>query len=127
MARPRIDPHQRFWSKVDIKSLDECWPWKSQLDKNGYGRFRPGGRENPPLAAHRWILYQFGMNKNLIACHACDNPSCVNPLHLFAGTHKDNSQDMVKKQRHFNQVKTKLMGVKSINGRRFKNNKRLSI
>ena len=87
----------RFWSKVDKKGEDECWNWMAGVDKDGYGMFKNG---NEYIRTHRFvysIIYgKIGIN---LVLHKCDNPSCVNPKHLFLGTFKDNMQDKIKKGR----------------------------
>lgn len=92
---------ERFWSKVDIRSDSECWPWLAAIRKQGegYGAFWYRGRHHP---AHRmaWILTHGNYAPGLVVCHRCDNPPCCNPGHLFLGTPRQNNDDKVKKRRH---------------------------
>jgi len=87
-----------FWTKVDIPSLIDCWIWTGALTSSGYGHFRLDGRD---CLAHRYCFQSlFGeIPEGMQVLHKCDNPRCVNPSHLFLGTHEDNMRDMVNKGR----------------------------
>jgi hypothetical protein len=92
-----------FWAKVRIASDDECWEWSGARNAKGYGVKRNavarGKAEN--IQAHRmsWIVFNSEVPDGLLVLHRCDNPSCVNPAHLFLGTHKDNMDDKMSKGR----------------------------
>jgi HNH endonuclease len=86
----------RFWEKVDRSG--DCWVWTAGTAHFGYGQFHLDGK---PEKAHRisWILTYGPIPEGLLVCHHCDNPPCVNPRHLFVGSHRDNALDKVAKGR----------------------------
>lgn len=99
----------RFWAKVNkngptMPHMDSpCWTWTPSRNLGEYGRFRANGKFHK---AHRlsWMIHRGeiphdGSSHGICACHRCDNPSCVNPAHLFLGTHADNVRDRELKGR----------------------------
>ena len=95
---------ETFYNFVDKAAANGCWVWTGTCDRAGYGLFRKsnGSRDSSArVAAHR---YSYEISKGSIpdglhVCHSCDNPSCVNPDHLWVGTASDNMQDMWAKGR----------------------------
>jgi hypothetical protein len=97
MSPPRLSIESQL--QKHIKSSNGCWIFTGCLDRDGYGVFGHG--RNKQVRAHR-MSYEFyvgSIPNGALVCHACDNPSCINPKHLFLGSAKDNTQDMIKKGR----------------------------
>lgn len=90
-----------FDDRVD--TTGDCWVWTGSQLPSGYGlaKVKINGKWHT-VYAHRfaWERERGPIPKGMFVLHRCDNPSCVNPKHLFLGTARDNSRDMVAKGRH---------------------------
>jgi len=91
----------RFWASIENKSISgaDCWEWVKGKDEKGYGGIFESGRGR--IKSHRlsWEINVGEIPEGFHVLHKCDNPSCVNPAHLWLGTHQDNMKDSKEKGR----------------------------
>lgn len=110
VIRPRRSLADRMERFTDRSAGDDgCWGWIGCVTNQGYGQISADGKMR---VAHR-VAYELANGHipqgagyhGTCVCHSCDNPRCVNPAHLFLGSHHDNMMDMKHKDRY-----TKLHG-----------------
>jgi len=91
-------PLERFALKYKLNTRTNCWVWSGDTNDRGYGIFRYQDRRQ---RAHRvaWLLYRGKISLGKCVLHKCDNPPCVNPKHLYVGTHQQNMKDMALRGR----------------------------
>jgi len=90
---------KRFLERVE--KTDSCWKWTGGRSRLGYGMIAEGKPSKRTLWAHRasYMLFRGPIPPSICVCHSCDNPSCVNPDHLWLGTKSENFRDMTEKGR----------------------------
>jgi hypothetical protein len=105
--------NMNFESKAIALPWSGCWIWMGSMDKCGYGKW--GGK-----LAHRlvWQATRGDIPRGMEVCHSCDVPSCINPEHLFVGTHLENMRDSVRKGR-FNAGKYLAARTHCVNGHEY--------
>lgn len=95
----RKNHHEKLFDLIRKGEFNQfnCFEWKGPKDKNGYGitTYSDEGKKKKTVKVHRliWTILQGDIPKEMLICHACDNPKCFNINHLFLGTPKDNSKD----------------------------------
>lgn len=93
---------ERLWRRVE--AVGSCWHWTGARLPSGYGRIGKGGKHGGVELTHR-VAWMVSRNESRIpngmyVMHTCDNPICCRPDHLVLGTPRENTQDMILKQRH---------------------------
>lgn len=111
----------RLWIPVTESG---CWLWTGCCNQDGYGKTKV---HNKYIRANRWtwILFKGDIPADICVLHTCDVPSCVNPDHLFLGTHSDNMKDKAMKgraphgQSHIDAVLTEAqaMDIRNLRGK----------
>lgn len=97
----RRDEIVKFWTFVDKREPDECWLWQGSKVDGGYGRCAWQGKIHHSSRVS-YIIHFGDIPDGMLVCHNCpggDNPACVNPAHLWLGTHQANMDDKVAKGR----------------------------
>ena len=94
-----------FWDRMDKRGPDDCWEWLGSISTHGYGVVG-----SPCRKAHREALRRhLGLvviPEDMFVLHRCDNRLCVNPNHLYLGTHCDNMRDMAARSQNVGRPKT---------------------
>lgn len=105
---PIMPTKERLLEHIVVNNVTGCWEWVG-CKRRGYGHTIIGSRKDgtrKTIAAHRlsYLIFHGEIPAGMEVCHKCDNPSCINPEHLFAGTRQDNVDDRERKGRNIVKV-----------------------
>lgn len=110
-AKESETAEQRLLRYRSINKSTGCWNWTGRTKPNGYGMttLTIGPKQLRHMHVHRlsWEVFRGVIPDGMCVCHHCDNRKCINPDHLFLGTHQDNMRDMKKKGRAHDRRGTK--------------------
>lgn len=100
MGRKAKPLDEKLWPKVDIRGEDECWPYRTAVERDFYGNISNGskGRQISSHVAAYQLTYG-PVPDGMVVRHTCDYKPCCNPAHLVLGTYKDNTQDAIERGR----------------------------
>ena len=101
---PIMPTKERLLEHIVVNNVTGCWEWVG-CKRRGYGHTIIGSRKDgtrKTISAHRlsYLIFHGEIPAGMEVCHKCDNPSCINPDHLFAGTRQDNVDDRERKGRN---------------------------
>ncbi|MBI3480474.1 MAG: HNH endonuclease [Nitrosomonadales bacterium] len=102
MSQKSCIPVRLRLAKYLHPSGDQCWEWTGAKNEHGYGVIGRGKRGRGNTKDHRVAyetFYDVKLDSSSHVLHRCDNPGCVNPLHLWLGNHRENMNDMLSKGR----------------------------
>ena len=94
-VEPYMQANPEFWLLVDVRSDTDCWPWLGRISNSGHGEYG----KNATAHRHAFEAKYGPVPAGLEVCHDCHNPSCGNPAHLRADSHRSNMIEMGERRR----------------------------
>jgi len=92
--KEKLTLEEKFWTFVNKKGINDCWNWKGNHFKQGYGRMYHHSTKEGKAHRLSYMINTGEIPEGALVCHTCNNKSCVNPKHLYVGTNDDNMRDL---------------------------------